>query len=45
LQKLSAEKLIERGFAWVPKGSIEAQKDNAQANGATKAKERRRFKK
>jgi hypothetical protein len=45
LQKLSAEKLKEKGLAWVPKGSIEAQKDNAQASGATKAKERRRFKK
>jgi hypothetical protein len=45
LQKLSAEKLKEKGLAWVPKGSIQAQKDNTQANGATKAKERRRFKK
>jgi len=45
LQKLSAEKLKEKGLAWVPKGSIQAQKDDAQASGATKAKERRRFKK
>jgi hypothetical protein len=45
LQKLSAEELKENGLAWVPKGSIQAQKDNAQASGATKAKERRRFKK
>jgi hypothetical protein len=42
LQKLSAEKLKEEGFAWVPKGSIQAHKDNAQVSGATKAKERRR---
>ena len=45
LQKLSAEKLKEKGLAWVPKGSIQAQKDDAQSSGATKAKERRRFKK
>jgi hypothetical protein len=45
LQKLSIEKLKEKGLAWVPKGSIQAQKDNGQASGATKAKERRRFKK
>jgi len=45
LQKLSAEKLKEKGLAWVPKGSIQAQKDDAQASGATKAKEKRRFKK
>jgi hypothetical protein len=44
LQKLSAEKLKEKGLAWVPKASIQAQKD-VQASGATKAKERRRFKK
>ena len=44
LQKLSVEKLKEKGLAWVPKGSIQAQKDDAQASGATKAKERR-FKK
>ena len=44
LQKLSAEKLKEKGLAWVPKGSIQAQKDDAEASGATKAKERR-FKK
>jgi hypothetical protein len=43
--KLSAEKLKEKGLAWVPKGSIQAQKDDAQASGATKAKERKRFKK
>jgi hypothetical protein len=42
LQKLSAEKLREEGFAWVPKGSIQAHKDDAQVSGATKAKERRR---
>jgi hypothetical protein len=40
LQKLSAENLKEKGLAWVPKGSIQAQKDYAQASGATKAKER-----
>jgi hypothetical protein len=45
LQKLSAEKLKEKGLAWVPKGSIQAQKDDAQTSGATKAKKRRRFKK
>jgi hypothetical protein len=45
LQKLSAEKLREEGFAWVPKGSIQAHKDDAQVSGATKAKERRRFEK
>ena len=45
LQKLSAEKLKEKGLVWVPKGNIQAQKDDAQASGATKAKERRRFKK
>ena len=45
LQKLSAEKLKEKGLAWVPKTSIHAQKDDAQASGATKAKERMRFKK
>jgi hypothetical protein len=44
LQKLSAEKL-KKGLAWVPKASIQAQKDDAQASGATKAKGRRRFKK
>jgi hypothetical protein len=45
LQKLSVEKLKEKDLAWVPKGSIQAQKDDAQASGATKAKKRRRFKK
>jgi hypothetical protein len=45
LQKLSVEKLKEEDFAWVPKGSIQAHKDDAQVSGATKAKERRRFKK
>jgi hypothetical protein len=45
LQKLSAENLKEKGLAWVPKGSIQAQKDYAQASGATKAKERERLKK
>jgi hypothetical protein len=30
---------------WVPKGSIQAQKDDAQASGATKTKGRRKFKK
>jgi hypothetical protein len=44
LQKLSAEKLKDKGLAWVPKASIQAQKDNVQASGATKAKERRGFK-
>jgi hypothetical protein len=45
LQKLRAEKPKENGLAWVPKGSIQTQKDDTQASGATKAKERRRFKK
>jgi hypothetical protein len=45
LHKLSAEKLKEKGLVGVPKGSIQAQKDDAQASGATKAKERKRFKK
>jgi hypothetical protein len=45
LQKLSVEKLKEKGLAWVPKENIQAQKDDAQASGATKVKERRRFKK
>ena len=44
LQKLSVEKLKEKGLAWVPKGSIQAQKNDVQASGATKTKERR-FKK
>jgi hypothetical protein len=42
LQKLSAKKIREEGFAWVPNGSIQAHKDDAQVSGATKAKERRR---
>jgi hypothetical protein len=29
LQKLSAEKLKEKGLAWVPKGSIQIQKDDS----------------
>jgi hypothetical protein len=45
LQKLSAEKLKRNGLAWVPKRSVQAEKDDDQANGATKEKERRRFKK
>jgi hypothetical protein len=45
LQKLSAEKLKEKDLGWVPKRSVQAQKDDVQASGATKAKERRRFKK
>jgi len=45
LQKFSAEKLKGRGLAWVSKASIQAQKDDVQESGATKAKERRRFKK
>jgi len=45
LQKLSAEKLKGKGLAWVSKASIQAQKDDVQESGATKAKERRRFKK
>jgi hypothetical protein len=45
LQKLSAEKLKENGLAWVTKGGIQAQKNDAQASGATKTKKRRRFKK
>ena len=42
LQKLSAEKLREKGLAWAPKRSVQAQKDDIQASGA---KERPRFKK
>jgi ribosomal protein L7/L12 len=38
LQKLSAEKLREEGFAWVPKESIQPHKDDAQVCGTTKAK-------
>jgi hypothetical protein len=45
LQKLSVEKLKRNGLAWVPKRSVQAEKDDDQANGATKEKERRRFKK
>jgi hypothetical protein len=45
LQKLSVEKLKEKGLGWVPKRSVQAQKDDAQASGTTKAKERRKFKK
>jgi hypothetical protein len=45
LQKLSTEKLKEKGLAWVPKGRIQSQKNDAQASGATKVKERRRFEK
>ena len=41
LQKLSAEKLKEKGLAWVLKGRIQSEKNDAQASGATKAKERR----
>ena len=44
LQRLSAEKLKGKGLARVPNGSIQAQKDDVQASGATKTKERR-FKK
>jgi hypothetical protein len=46
LQRLSAEELKEKGLAWIPKRGIQAQKDDAQTSGATKAKEkgRRRFK-
>ena len=42
LQKLSVEKLREKGLAWAPKKSVQAQKDDIQASGA---KERPRFKK
>ena len=45
LQKLSAERLKEKGLAWVSKASIQAQKDDVQASGAIKAKERKRFEK
>ena len=45
LQKLSAENLKEKGFTWVPKGRIESQKNDAKVSGATKTKERWRFKK
>ena len=45
LQKFSVEKLKGKGLAWIPKESIQIQKDDAQTSGATKAKERRRFKK
>jgi hypothetical protein len=43
LQKLSTEKLKEKGLVWVPKGSIQPHKDDAQACVETKVKERRRF--
>ena len=36
LQKLSAEKLKEKGLAWVFKGRIQSQKNDAQASGAIK---------
>jgi hypothetical protein len=39
LRKHSAAKLKERNLAWVPKRSIEAQKDDAQTSGATMVKE------
>jgi hypothetical protein len=45
LQKLNVEKLKEKGLTWVPKGSIQAQKYDAQASGAPNPKERRKFKK
>jgi hypothetical protein len=32
LQKLSAEKLKEKGLAWVPEGRIQSQKNDAQAS-------------
>jgi len=32
-------------LAWVPKASIQAQKDDVQASGAMEVRERRRFKK
>jgi hypothetical protein len=38
LQKLSAKKLKEKDFAWIPKGNIQAQKDGVQESGATKGK-------
>jgi hypothetical protein len=38
LQKLSAEKLKEKGLAWIHKRSIQAQKDDAQASGAMRSK-------
>jgi hypothetical protein len=37
--------LKEKGLAWVPKRSIQIQKDDAQESGAIKAKKRSRFKK
>jgi hypothetical protein len=45
LQKFSAKKLKEKGLAWVPKRSFQTHRDDAQANGVAKIKERRRFKK
>jgi hypothetical protein len=37
--------LKEKSLAWVAKESIHAQKDDTQASGVTKTKERRRFRK
>ena len=42
LQKISVEKLREKGLAWAPKRSVQAPKDDIQASAA---KERPRFKK
>jgi len=44
LQKLSAQKLKEKGMAWVPKGSIQTQdKDDVQTKGATHLKEKKGY--
>ena len=45
LRKLSVEKLKGKGLVWVPKASIQAKKDDAQADGATKANDIRTNKK
>jgi hypothetical protein len=45
LQKLNAERLKEKGLAWVPKSSVHVQKNDVQISGAMKAKEMRRIKK
>jgi hypothetical protein len=45
LSKWQKKKLREKSLVWAPKRSVQAQKDDVQASGATKAKERQRFKK
>jgi hypothetical protein len=45
LSKWQKKKLREKSLVWTPKRSVQAQKDDFQASGAMKAKERQRFKK